>query len=318
MQKSTILITGGSGYIGAHVGLFFAQKGFKIILLDQSHDNCHYQWATGISGSYGDSALLNSIFKSEPIDTIIHCDAFNTSKATNSLDHYQHYLVDTIRLIEQVRIHTIRKFILTSCASVYGNNSGTMDHDTTKEPINSHGKSTTMIETILEDSANTHAFSYIILRIFGVAGSIPDQQIIYPASSCNQTIASLMESVITNKPFYYYDTNHQTPDGSIINDYAHVWDVAHAHFAAYEYLAQHEKSDHFNIGSSRGISVKQLIEIAEKLFRKKIKTIVQKNTFADSPCLIANISKAIDLLNWQPSHSEIEFILKTAYKNFLN
>jgi len=314
MQKSTILITGGTGYIGAHIGLLFAQKGFKVILLDQSQPDCHYRWATTMKGNYGDSMILQSIFKNYTIDAIIHCAAFNTFKGTDSFDHYQYDLINTIKLLEQVRIYEIKKFIFTSCASVYGNNVGTIDHDAAKEPISSHGKSTKMIETIVADSANTQEFSYIILRPFCIAGGIPDQQIMYPASSCNQTIAAIMESMITNKPFYYFDTDHQTPDGSIINDYAHVWDIARAHFAAYEYLGRHEKSDCFNIGSSRGISVKQLIETTEKLFRKKIKTIAQKNTLADSPCMIADISKAIDLLNWQPSHSAIEFILKTAYK----
>lgn len=314
MQSSTILITGGTGYIGTYIGLLFAQKGFRVIFLDKPELRPAGQnpWAISITGNYGDMALLSLIFRSYQIEAIIHCGTSN--EASFCLDYYHNDLINTIKLLEQMRAYAIKKFIFTSSASVYGNAAGTIDHDTVNRPNNSHGKCMQMIETILADYAENQEFLYIILRLFYTAGEIPDHNLIYAHNSYNPTIAALIESVITGKPFYYYDTDHQTPDGSIIRDYAHVWDIARAHFAAYTYLTQHQKSDYFNIGSNKGISIKHLLGITEKLLNKKIKTLMHKSKTTESPCLIADISKATDLLNWHPTHSAIEFILKTSFR----
>lgn len=306
MHKSAILITGGNGYLGFHTGLLFAQQQQTIIFLDTNFLHS-YPWALYIKGDYGDNQLLRSLFNTYYIDAILHCAPWQ-SPLTEHLEDYQH-VAKTIMLLENAHAHHIKKFIIASCASIYGNYSGIMHHETPKQPSTSFGKSMNMIEDIMHDYAQLHALNYVALRFFNIAGRVPK----YETHTMHDAfMQQLMHAFQKNSPISLYDTDYQTSDGSIIRDYIHIWDAAHAQLAAYRYLYTGATSDYFNIGSNRGFSAKELVHIAEKLFNKKIKIITQKQNKKISASMIADISKTVDLLGWQPQFSDIELIIKTA------
>jgi UDP-glucose 4-epimerase len=311
MTEPFILITGGAGYIGSYTALLFVRQGYSCILLDEQFRHGQYAWAVNVQGDYADQQLLAKIFKQYPIDAVIHCAAIDTQlHGKNSVDHYQKDLSKTITLLKSMVEHGIKKSVFASSAHVYGKHEGILTVDLKKYPHTTYGKSKSLIEDLLADFNHTYGLCSASMRYFGVCGYLHNQVLAQKAST--NIIRMLIESAKKNSPFLHGDI-YNTPDGSLIRDFIHVWDIAHANLKAYNYLQHNAVADCFNVGSGNGVSIKQLIHEAQKIFDTKIKVIAAKETAAEPAVVVADISKTVDLLRWQPSHSNIEFILKSTY-----
>ena len=306
-MNKALLITGGSKYLGLHAGHLGAQHGFKVILLDEN-TSASYPWALHIKGSYGNPKLLDQLFKDHAIDAVIHCAPFCTDFTHQSFEYYHHDLNNTITLLNAMQLYGIKKFIFASCARVYGMQNGKIHHDSCKDPITTSGKSKSIIEDILVDLAHNNILNLAILRLFCVAGALPEYNV-HPSLNI---ITQLLRAAYTNQPFTL-NVSSQTPDGTLIRDYIHTWDVAHAFLKAYYFLDHHKGSESFNIGSTKGTSIKQLIDIVQHIADKKITIHEEKVPIKEPSMIIADISKAIDLLGWQPAHSDIQFIVQSTY-----
>ena len=125
-------------------------------------------------------------------------------------------------------------------------------------------------------------------------------------------IPILLNAAHTSKPFYLFGNNLQTADGSCMRDFLHVLDIAHAHLAALEHLEEKKPSDCFNLGTGRGISVKQMVDAVSKIAQKPIKTIPAPARPGDPPILIADPARANTILQWQPQYSDLDSIIRSA------
>lgn len=310
MNRPTILITGGAGYIGSYTGLLYAQQGYTCILLDENFPN-HYSWGLCLHGDYADQHTIADVFKRYPIDAVIHCAAIDSQlHGKNNIDHYQKDLNKTITLLNGMVEHGIKKCVFASSAHVYGKHEGLLSVDLQKYPHTTYGKSKSLIEDLLADFYQTHSLCSASLRYFGVSGQLPDYALMQ--KRCVSPIGALINAIKKDVPFVHAAT-YNTPDGSLIRDFIHVWDIAHANVKAYQHLQHNGGADRFNIGSGNGISLTQLIQEAQKIFTTKIKVVISKEPTAEPAIVIADISKTVDLLHWKPSHSDVAFILKSTY-----
>jgi len=310
MTNCFILITGGAGYIGSYTALLFTQQGYQCILLDEKFPHGQYTWAINVQGDYADQQLLATLFKQYPIDAVIHCAAIDTHlQIKNNIDHYQKDLSKTITLLNSMAEHGVKKCIFASSAQVYGKHEGILAADLKKYPYTTYGKSKSLIEDLLADSHQTYNVRSASMRYFDACGYLHDYVLAKKATI--NIIRLLIESAKRNSPFFHGDA-HNTPDGSLIRDFIHVWDIADANLKAYHYLQHTAAADCFNVGSGNGTSIKQLVHEAQRVFNTKIKMAAAQEA-GEPAVVVADISKTVDLLNWQPNHSNIEFILKSTY-----
>jgi UDP-glucose 4-epimerase len=317
-MKQTILVTGGAGYIGSHTAFLLAQQGYNVIILDTLvHDQIFtHTWATFIKGNCGDRALLEKIFTQYSINTVMHFAAYIEvgESVTNPLKYYQNNVTNTLNLLESMLAHNIRNFIFSSSCAVYGiPETNFIAEDHPKNPISPYGITKYIIEKVLEDLHTAHKLEYVSLRYFNAVGALPEYGLYEQHKPETHLIPLLLQAAITQKPFYIFGTDHPTPDGSCIRDFLHVWDIAHAHAKAVTHLKTGKPSDCFNLGTGYGLSVKQMIAHVEQITKTKLNTLPVKNRAGDPPILVANASKAHDILGWRPHYSDITFIIQSAY-----
>jgi UDP-glucose-4-epimerase GalE len=318
-KKQTILVTGGAGYIGSHTAWQLSQQGYHVIIVDNFVHNqpWNHSWATVIRGDIGNQQLLEQIFTAYSVTAVMHFAAFIEvgRSVTNPAACYQNNVVNTIKLLDAMRNHQVNYFIFSSSCAVYGTPQKlplTEDHP--KSPISPYGASKLMIEQILHDYAHAYDMRFVALRYFNAAGALPEYNLGEYHEPETHVIPLLLRAAMNNISFNVFGTDHATPDGTCIRDYVHVLDIADAHIKALAYLQAENLSDCFNLGTGKGFSVQELITATEELIHTKLAVNYTEKRPGDPALLVADPSKAYTTLGWQPKHSSLKNILRSAYE----
>jgi UDP-glucose 4-epimerase len=316
--QHTILVTGGAGYIGSHTALLLAQQGYNVIIIDDlsQHQSFQPNWATFIQADFADKQVLSELFTTTNIDVVVHFAAFIEvgQSVKEPLKFFNNNVTKTAFLLETMLKHNITKFIFSSSCAIYGKPQQlplTEDHP--KAPISPYGRNKLIIEQLLADLNKAYALNYVVLRYFNAAGAWPEYGLGEQHSPESHIIPLLIRAAQTQKPFSIFGTNYPTKDGTCIRDYLHVLDLAHAHILALHHLEAGRPSDAFNLGTGHGYSVKQIIEAVERISQVPIKTIIEDERSGDPPQLIADPTRAHNILEWGPKFSDLDFIIRSAY-----
>ena len=317
MNKS-ILITGGAGYIGSHTAFYFYQKGYEVIILDSfiSSPPFNPDWAIVYKADYADIAILDKIFVKHSIGTVMHFASSTqvVESMTNPGLYYENNVAKTICFLNCMLKNGVNNLIFSSSCAVYGIPEFLpLMENHTKNPISIYGKTKLIIENILEDYSKCYNFNYIALRYFNAAGALPEYSLGENHMPETHLIPLVFCAAKENKPFNIFGTNYNTKDGTCVRDYLHVVDIADAHWRAYIHLQHTQTSDVFNLGTGAGFTVKEIIKSVEKTYGCKIKTVEKPNRPGDSAVLIADYSKAKNILGWSPKNSELNFIINSVF-----
>lgn len=322
----TILMIGGAGYIGSHVSLYLYQKGYDVVILDNFSTSTplNPDWATVYRADYADAAMLSKIFETYKISAVMHFAAF--AQVAESMkdpgSYYENNVAKTIILLNIMRKHGVKNLIFSSSCAVYGEPQFlplTEDHP--KNPVNIYGKTKLLVEDILKDYSDIYDdFCYVSLRYFNAAGALPEYGLGENHKPETHIIPLALEAAQHGKTFKIFGNNFDTKDGTCVRDYLHVMDIADAHWRAYIHLKDKKPSDVFNLGSGHGITVKDILASVSKISNVELKTIEIERRAGDPAVLVADYSKAKNILGWQPRFSEIDFIIKSAfvYQNKIN
>jgi UDP-glucose 4-epimerase len=319
LTKEQILITGGLGYIGSNVSYYLHRKGYEVIILDKSLKSATNQhWAKIYNGDYSDENILEEIFINNNISGVMHFGAsIQVGESMNNPGlYYENNVAKTIILLNKIRSFGISKFIFSSSCAVYGEPVYLpLNEFHQKRPISVYGKTKLMIEEILADYSSIYKnFKYVALRYFNAAGAIPEVDLGECHEPETHLIPLALASAIKDKPFKVFGNNFNTYDGTCVRDYIHVVDLADAHLRAYKYLKNSGFSDCFNLGTGQGVSVLDIIESINKISGKKIDFNFAEKREGDPAILLADYSKAKNILKWEPKFSDINNIIKTAYE----
>ena len=306
----TALITGGFGYIGSHVTKALKKAGWRTIVVDsksipQTHEYTDMFYPCDIR-----APELSFLFGKVKIDTVFHLAGLievGTSEKCPS-EYYDVNVAGTINLLNEMAIHHVKNIVFSSSAGVYGSgNENFLETDSTI-PTSVYGRNKLMCELIITDMQKENINS-ICLRYFNVGGADPDGEM----GENHEPETHLIPRIFQNlNNFTLYGNDYDTSDGTCIRDFIHVSDVADAHVASAEYLLKHQKSDIFNIGSGTGFSNKQIVDTIEKVTGQKVNITYGPRRAGDPATLVANISKAQELLPFNPKFS-LEYIISTAY-----
>ncbi|MDJ0531153.1 MAG: UDP-glucose 4-epimerase GalE [Xenococcaceae cyanobacterium MO_207.B15] len=318
-----ILVTGGAGYIGSHSVLALQRAGYNVIILDNliygHQDLVETVLKTKlIIGDTRDSTLLKQIFTKHKIDAVMHFAAYAYvgESVTHPIKYYQNNVLGTLTLLEAMLEADINKFVFSSTCATYGvPETIPITEEQPQNPINPYGVSKLMVEQILQDFDRAYDFHSVSLRYFNAAGADPDGMLGEDHDPETHLIPLVLQTALGYRDsISIFGTDYDTPDGSCIRDYIHVADLAQAHILALKYLLEDGKTDVFNLGTTHGFSVKQVIETARKVTGKAIKAVKCDRRFGDPPVLVGSGEKACKVLGWQPQYCNLEDIISHAWE----
>ncbi len=320
MSKKSILVTGGAGYIGSHVVRQLGEAEESVVVLDDLSTGFQEAVLYGktVIGSTGDADCLDSIFAANDIDTVLHFAAKTIvpESVADPLKYYGNNTASSRTLLERCVRAGVKNFVFSSTAAVYGiPASGRASEESPTAPINPYGTSKLMTEWMLSDVTKAHDLNYVALRYFNVAGCDPEGRIGQSTPKATLLTKVACEAAVGKRDtLYIFGTDYDTPDGTGVRDYIHVEDLADAHLRALDYLRAGGESTVLNCGYGRGYSVRQVIEMVEKVAGKKLNVQESPRRPGDPPSLIAEASKIREVLDWKPRHDSLEKIATSSLR----
>lgn len=315
----TVLVTGGAGYIGSHMVKALAEEGHLPIVLDNLSKGYRDAVLCGtfVKGDIDDERLLYELFTKYDIDAVMHFAAYTEvgESVADPLKYYHTNFISAATLVESMLRFGVRRFIFSSSAAVYGEPQYTpIDELHPCNPTSPYGESKLYVERMLESCRTAHDLQYISLRYFNAAGADPSGLIGERHQPESHLIPLILDAAIEKRPnISIYGTDYPTPDGTCIRDYVHVSDLVQAHLLVLDQLMAEGCSETYNIGNSKGYSVKEVIETVSKVTGVDIPVVVSGRRQGDALELIANSLKIRTTLGWQPKYESLESIIRTAW-----
>jgi len=315
-----ILITGGAGYIGSHVNKLLNKKGHKTVVFDnlsRGHRELA-KWGKFFEGDLARPEDIRKCFKKYKTDAVMHFAAYAYVGESMSEPgkYYQNNVVNTLNLLDVMRGFGIKRFIFSSTCSTYGDPLRipiTEKHP--QNPVNAYGRTKFIVEKMLADYDRAYGIKHVNLRYFNAAGADPEGETGEWHEPETHLIPLALDAAAGKRDHVsIFGCDYKTPDGTCVRDYIHVNDLAEAHILALKLLQKTGKSDSFNLGNGRGFSVREIIETAEKITGRKIKTVPAPRRPGDPAVLIGGSAKAKRILGWKPRLNRIETIIETAWK----
>ncbi len=316
----SILITGGTGYIGSHTAVEFIQAGESVIIADNLCNSKQVvlkriETITGVRPAFYkvdlcDKAALEQVFAANPdIDSVIHFAGLKAvgQSVAMPLEYYQNNLYSTINLCNCMRAHGVKTIVFSSSATVYGEQETMPIRETAelKPTTNPYGETKKMIERILADLYKSDPeWSISILRYFNPIGAHPsglmgeDPQGIPNNLFPYVTQVALGRRAILNVMGDDYDTH----DGTGVRDYIHVVDLARAHVKALMRARRVNNLEHFNVGTGNGYSVLDVIKTFEATTGLKVPYRIVERRPGDLATCYADPTKAYEILGWKAEY----------------
>src|SRR3954471_6080156 len=317
-EKSTVLVTGGAGYIGSHTVLQLIARGERVVVLDDLSTGFR-QAARDVPlviGNVGDRKITDALLAEHKVDTIIHFAAHTIvpESVSDPLKYYGNNTCSTRSLLAAAANAGVKNIVFSSTAAVYGiPESGLASEDTLTAPINPYGTSKLMSEWMLRDLCAATSMRYVALRYFNVDGSDPQGRIGQSTRKATLLIKVACEAAVGKRPFLsVFGTDYPTPDGTGVRDYIHVEDLATAHVNALSYLRDGGKSLVANCGYGHGYSVREVISSVEKIAGIKLPVREEARRAGDPPSLVAKAEKVRQVLGWTPKLDDIDTIVRSS------
>lgn len=314
MKDKIVLVVGGAGFIGSHVNKRLHREGYSTVVVDnlsRGHRNA-VPYGTFLEGDLADGAFLDSLFRNYPIEAVMHFAAHIDvgESVRHPAQYYHNNVSNTLNLLTAMVRHHVKTMIFSSSAAVYGHpEAGLITEEHPCHPINPYGSSKWMIEKMLSDFDPAYGIKSCSLRYFNAAGGDPEGEIKnYQEQTPHLIPRLLLSQRKERREVTLYGTDYPTADGTCIRDYVHVEDLAAAHVAALRKLFSDRLSTHYNLGSGRGYSVREVIRAVEEIVGEGISVIEGERRLGDPAILLADFTKAQRELGWHPRFSLHEMI----------
>jgi len=315
-----ILVTGGAGYIGSFMTKSLLDGGNQVVVLDSlERGDTHVvdTRAKLVVGDLLDKQMVRDVLSSQRFDGVIHFAGFiSMGESMENPDlYFQKNTVSSLNLIEAMVQTKTNNLIFSSTAGVYGNPEQIpIMEDSPKQPQNPYGESKLMVEHMLSWFGKIHRFSYACLRYFNACGAALDGKMGENHHPETHLLPSIMKAILTNKPFTLYGNDYHTMDGTCVRDYIHVLDLVQAHTLALQKLSTDAGAYTYNVGTGKGYSNKQVMQMIEKITGKTIAVVNGSRRPGDADELVADVSRIQKELGFQTKYSDLETIVKTAWE----
>lgn len=316
-----VLVLGGAGYIGSHAVHQLIDENNDVIIVDNlttGHQEAIHPKATFYEGDIRDLASLRHVFQTEHIDAVLHFAASSLvgESMIDPLTYYDNNVYGTQNILKAMKEFEVRQIVFSSTAAVYGEPEQIpITEAAATNPTNPYGETKRTMENMIHWAGEASDIRYVALRYFNVAGARRDGSIGEDHRPETHLIPIVLQTALKQRAqIDIFGDDYSTPDGTCIRDYIHVEDLIQAHLRALRYLEKGGKSDVFNLGSSQGFSVKEIIDATEKVTEKTIPYQIGKRRTGDPAQLVAASDKAKAVLHWQPKYPDVEEMIRDAWE----
>jgi len=316
--EGPVLVVGGAGYIGSHTVRALAQRGVPVVVLDNLSTGHRASIQVPLEEvDLADRKALAEVFERIQPRSVIHFAAkcYVGESVEQPALYYRENVFNTWNLLEAMRAGSCREIVFSSTAATYGEPLQvpiTEEHP--QRPINPYGKTKLHMEHMLEDYVHAYGFRAGALRYFNAAGCDPSAEIGEDHEPETHLIPLVLQVAQGKREkIMLFGDDYPTRDGTCVRDYIHVNDLADAHLRGLSLLQEGTERFACNLGTGEGVSVRELVDLAREVTGCDIPAQVVERRQGDPASLVADGSKAAELLGWQARCSDIRTILKDAW-----
>lgn len=307
--KQKILVTGGAGYVGSHCCKVLGAQGHELLVVDnleRGHRSA-VKWGELAEGDLKDKLWIEKTVSQFGPDIVFHFAAYAAvgESVQKPEMYFENNVVGSTNLLGAMEKQGCNKLVFSSTCATYGLPSSVpISERETQEPVNPYGETKLQVENTLRRLAEEKKLNSVALRYFNAAGSDPDTEIGEDHDPETHLIPLILE-VARGKRNHIsiFGQDYDTPDGTCIRDYVHVTDIAQAHLLAMKHLSKHQGFFAYNLGSSQGNSVKEVIQAVEQVTGKQIPVQEAPRREGDPPKLVAEPALVEKELGWKPQYS---------------
>jgi UDP-glucose 4-epimerase len=320
MNKRSILVIGGAGYIGSHMVKRLLLGDYIVTTLDNLSTGYREAILGGefIEGSLADTILLDSIFASKHFDAVIHFASLIqvNESVTQPAKYYANNLMNTLNLLNVMVKYGVKYFVFSSTAAIFGEPQYVpIDERHPIMPINPYGASKAMVEQVLRDYEKAYSLKAVCLRYFNACGADPECELGERHNPETHLIPLALQSASGRRgALTIFGRDYDTPDGTCIRDYVHIVDLCEAHVQSLNLLIEGGGSmSAFNLGNGVGFSVATVIEAVGRVSGMRVPIIEGTRREGDPARLVADSTLAHQVLGWQPKYTDLDTIIAHAW-----
>lgn len=314
-----ILVCGGAGYIGSHINKQLHKEGYETVVFDNlvyGHREA-VKWGHFVQGDLKNIEDIEKVFQTYKIDAVFHFAAYAYvgESVSEPEKYYYNNVANTLNLLQVMRKYGCNKIIFSSTCATYGEPERVpITEDMPQNPINPYGATKLMMERIFKDYHTAYGLEFVVLRYFNAAGADPEGEIGESHNPETHIIPLVLDAASGKRAdIKVFGTDYDTPDGSCVRDYIHVYDLATAHLLALHHLEAGKESDFFNLGNAVGTSVLEVVKSVRKVTGKGFKVILTDRRQGDPAKLVGSSEKAQKVLGWKPVYGDIDTIVEHAW-----
>ncbi len=317
----SILVLGGAGYIGSHAVYQLLDEGYDTVVVDNlqtGHKGAIHPKARFYQGDIRDKDFLREVFTTEKVDAVLHFAAYSLvgESMEKPLEYFRNNVYGTQVLLEVMNDFNVKHIVFSSTAATYGEQNQTpITEEMQTNPTNAYGETKLTMEKLMKWCDTAYGMNYVSLRYFNVAGARSTGEIGEDHHPETHLIPVVLQVALGQREsISIFGEDYPTKDGTCIRDYIHVEDLIDAHILALKYLQNGGESNIFNLGSSNGFSVKEIVEAARAVTGHELPAKIAPKRSGDPSTLIASSEKAGRILGWRPKRTSIQNIITDAWK----
>ncbi|MDR3414534.1 MAG: UDP-glucose 4-epimerase GalE [Formivibrio sp.] len=317
---TSVLVTGGAGYIGSHTCMALAANGMTPIVFDnlfRGHAD-FVRWGPLIVGDILDQAALNDTFARYRPDAVIHFAAlaYVGESFSNPMTYYKNNVSGLVNIIEAMVKNGTQNIILSSSCTIYGiPDTVPIPENAPQRPISPYGRSKLFCEQILKDAAASNDLNFVIFRYFNASGADASGDLSERHDPETHLVPLAIDAATNEGPALpIFGSDYATTDGTCERDFIHVSDLASAHVEAISYLSKNANIA-LNLGTGRAHSVLQVVSAVERVTGRPVPLTWGPRRPGDPPILFSDPTLAQRLLRFRPKYSDLETIIETAWRS---
>lgn len=317
---STVLVTGGAGYIGSHATKALRARGDSVVVFDnfsQGHRAATARATTVVEGDIQDTAKLVAAIKGHDVDAVMHFAAFLSvgDSVKDPAGYYRNNVVGALSVLDAMVATGVEHLVFSSTCAIFGTPDTTPVHeDLPKRPISAYGETKLAIEHALPHYERAYGIRAIALRYFNAAGAAADGELGEDHAPEIHVIPRALDAAMGRGSFHVFGNDYPTPDGTCLRDYVHVDDLASAHRLALDTLRAGARSNAYNLGNGRPTSVHDVMASVERVTGKPVPFELAPRRDGDPVALFASSDRIKRELGWRPQFEDLDVIVETAWR----